>query len=79
MVHALSPVACPQLEGYLIPFSGEHSGKCERLLSHFTGPRWGGWCAQFIDAETADVIDSILADVPGRDQVRVDRTKLNVS
>ena len=64
------------MEGYLVPFAGEHSDKCERLLSHFTGPKWGGWCAEFIDAETADVIDSILTDVPGRDQIRVDRTKL---
>ncbi len=74
--HACLP---SQIEGYLIPFAGAHSGKCERLFAHFTGPKWGGWCAEFIDAETANVIDSILADAPGRDQVRVDRTKLNVS
>ena len=74
--HACLP---SQIEGYLIPFSGEHSGKRDRLLSYFAGPKWGGWCAECIDEETADVIDSILADMPDRDQIRVDRTKLNVS
>ena len=74
--HACLP---SQMEGYLVPFAGEDNGKCDRLLAHFSGPKWGGWCAEFIDAETADVIDSVLADAPGRNQVRVDRTKLNLS
>ena len=73
--------ACLQseLEGYLVPFAGEVRDKCERLLSHFTGPKWGGWCSERIDEETADEIDSVLAEMPGRDQITVDRTKLNQS
>jgi len=68
-----------QMEGYLVPFAGEFRGKYERLLSHFTGPKWGGWCSQHIDDETAREIDTVLADLPGRDQIIVDRTKLDMS
>jgi len=73
--------ACLQseLEGYLVPFAGEVREKCGRLLSHFTGPKWGGWCSERIDEETADEIDSVLAEMPGRDQITVDRTKLHQS
>ena len=74
--HACLP---SQMEGYLVPFTGEVRGKYERLLSHFTGPKWGGWCSQYIDEETANEIDSVLADTPGRDQITVDRTKLDIS
>ena len=74
--HACLP---SQMEGYLVPFAGEVRNKCERLLLHFTGPKWGGWCSDRIDGETADEIDSVLADMPGRDQIIVDRTKLDMS
>lgn len=74
--HACLP---SELEGYLVPFAGEVRGKYERLLSHFTGPKWGGWCSQCIDEETANEIDSTLAQMPGRDQIVVDRTKLDMS
>jgi hypothetical protein len=73
--------ACLQTrqEGYLVPFAGDAPDKCERLLSHFTGPKWGGWCSERIDVETADVIDNIVAEMPGRDQILVDRAKLDSS
>jgi hypothetical protein len=74
--HACLP---SQMEGYLVPLAGEMSTKCERLLSHFTGPKWGGWCSEHIDAETADEIDSVLADMLRQDQIIVDRTKLEMS
>jgi hypothetical protein len=74
--HACLPA---ETEGYLVPFAGEVRGKCERLLSHFTGPKWGGWCSEHIDEETANEIDAVLADLPGRDQIIVDRSKLDVS
>ena len=74
--HACVP---SQMEGYLVPFAGEVRGKYERLLSHFTGPKWSGWCSQHIDEETANEIDNVLADMPGRDQIIVDRTKLEMS
>lgn len=66
-------------EGYLVPLAGDAAGKCESLLAHFTGPKWGGWCSERIDAQTADYIDCILAEMPGRDQLIVDRTKLDAS
>jgi len=66
-------------EGYLVPLAGDVRDKSERLLAHFTGTKWGGWCSERIDEETADVIDGILADVPGRDEIIVDRTKLDTS
>ena len=74
--HACVP---SQMEGYLVPFAGEMRTECARLLSHFTGPKWGGWCSERLDAETADEIDSVLADVFRRDQIIVDRTKLEMS
>ncbi len=66
-------------EGYLVPFAGDVTEKCKRLLAHFTGSKWGGWCSERIDEETADLIDSILADMPGRDHIIVDRAKLDTS
>ena len=74
--HACLP---SQTEGYLVPFAGEMRAKCDRLLSHFTGPKWGGWCSERIDPETADEIDSVLADLLRRDQIVVDRAKLDMS
>lgn len=74
--HACLP---SRIEGYLVPFAGEVPDKCERLWSHFTGPKWGGWCSEYIDEETADEIDGVLADMPGRDEIIVDRTKLDRS
>ena len=66
-------------EGYLIPLAGVIAEKCDRLLSHFTGPKWGGWCSERIDEETAAFIDHVLAEMPGRDEITVDRTKLDLS
>ena len=74
--HACLP---SQMEGYVVPLAGEMCTKCERLLSHFTGPKWGGWCSERIDAETADEIDSVLAEIFRQDQIIVDRTKLEMS
>jgi hypothetical protein len=74
--HACLP---SQMEGYLVPLAGEMYTKCERLLSYFTGPKWGGWCSERIDAETADEIDSVLAEMLRQDQIIVDRTKMEMS
>jgi len=74
--HACLP---SQMEGYLVPLAGEVRTPCERLLTHFTGPKWGGWCSERIDAETADEIDSVLAEILRKDQIAVDRTKLEMS
>ncbi|MEI8021187.1 MAG: DUF6210 family protein [Schlesneria sp.] len=74
--HACLP---SQMEGFLVPFAGEMCTTCERLLSHFTGPKWGGWCSERIDVETADEIDSVLADLLRRDEIIVDRAKFELS
>jgi hypothetical protein len=74
--HACIP---SRMEGYLVPFAGEIGDAHERLRLHFTGPKWGGWCSERIDAETADEIDYILVDHARRGEILVDRTKLNMS
>lgn len=68
-----------EVEGYVVPFGGEGCKACERLWSHFTGPKWGGWCCERIDDETADEIDAVLSGVARRVEIVVDRDKLNES
>jgi hypothetical protein len=68
-----------EMEGYLVPIAGEKSEFVERLFSHFFGPKWGGWCSHGIDAETADEVDRLLAEVAHRKDIVVDRDKLNQS
>ena len=67
-----------EMEGYLIPIGGDLSGECNRLHSHFIGPKWGGWCAENIDHETANEVDNFLAEIH-RDEIVVDREKLSCS
>ncbi len=74
--HACLP---SQMEGFLVPFAGEMCTTCERPMLHFTGPKWGGWCSERIDVETPDEIDSFVADLLRRDQIIVDRAKLELS
>jgi hypothetical protein len=74
--HACLPC---EAEGYLVPLAGETYESVDRLRSYFIGPKWGGWCANGIDAETADEIDRIMADYAHRDQITVDRTRLDES
>lgn len=74
--HACVP---SQVEGYVVPFAGNVGDACNRLRSHFTGPKLGGWCSERIDEETADEIDSVLADLARRSEIVVDHTKLNES
>lgn len=45
----------------------------ERLLNHFTGEKWGGWCCDGIDESTARIVESI---VPA---FSVDRSRLQDS
>ncbi len=66
-------------EGYLVPLAGDVPDKCHQLHKHFTGPKWGGWCSDGIDKETADFIDEVLHHMPGRDEIAVDRTQLGGS
>ena len=67
-----------ELEGYLVPILGERPDALERLSAHFIGSKYGGWCDRGIDAETAEFIDSLLAEM-NRVPIVVDRDKLNLS
>jgi hypothetical protein len=73
--------ACYQSEseGYLVPIGGDRQDIVDRLCSHFTGPKWGGWCSHGIDGEAADEIDKILAEFANREQIKVDRDRLRDS
>ena len=66
-------------EGYLVPIAGEVPNATERLRAHFTGGKWGGWCSNGIDDETANIIDQLLADVVRRVHIKVDRSRLGDS
>lgn len=68
-----------EAEGYIVPIAGERQGIVERLHSHFAGPKWGGWCSQGIDDQTADEIEQLLDEVSRRDQITIDRDKLEDS
>lgn len=54
----------PEVEGVYIPLFDEvrGSGQENKLYKYFTGSKWGDYCANGIDVETADFIDSILAE-----------------
>jgi len=68
-----------EVEGYLVPIAGDRIEILERLTSHFTGPKWGGWCSHGIDDQTADEIDQLIAEFARRDGIKVDRDKLQES
>src|SRR3972149_4784308 len=63
--------ACHQNKGigYLVWLNGED----ESLTKYFTGPKWGGWCCDGIDNETADFVESVVPDF------KVDRTRMSES
>lgn len=65
-----------EIEGYLAPIAGERTEFLERLSSHFSGPKWGGWCSHGIDVETADEIDRLLTEYTHREEIVVDRNRL---
>lgn len=73
--------ACYQseLEGYLVPIAGDSQEIVDRLCSHLTGSKWGGWCAYGIDDETADETDEVLTESARREEIKVDRDKLGES
>ncbi len=68
-----------EIEGYLVPIAGERLEFVEKLYAHFTSPKWGGWCSHGIDSETADLIDLLLVEYGHRDQILVDRDRLQES
>ena len=64
----------PEVEGVYVPLNLGWEGDYATLKDHFTGPKWGGWCNNGIDDETADFVDNFL---PGG--LKVDRSRLKDS
>lgn len=69
----------PQVEGVFVPLMDREAPYCEALEElerYFTGEKYGGWCDNGIDTETADFIDSLLATAIGLQFIKVDRSML---
>lgn len=62
-------------EGYVVPLAGEQHDILVRLHEHFTGPKWGGWCSNGIDDETADFLENILVKLAHRENISVARAR----
>jgi hypothetical protein len=69
----------PEAEGVFVPLHDEATEQEKMLYSHFTGPKWGGWCNQYIDDETADFIDNLLELSHHTKILKVDRQRLQDS
>ena len=64
-------------EGVFAPLHRDPDDDQETLLTaHFTGPKWGGWCSDGIDVETADFVDHVLSLSDETEYLKVDRTRL---
>lgn len=69
----------PEVEGAFVPLSDRLSTQHIELNQYFVGPKWGGWCFQGIDTETAEFIDGVLQGDRETEQLRVDRRRLDDS
>jgi hypothetical protein len=65
-------------EGIFVPLEFESFDQARELHEFFTGPKWGGWCGEGIDDQTADFIDQSLARIPLYEEgfIKVDRSRL---
>ena len=68
-VHQAGGYACHQMtaSGTLKEIRGDE----KELYNFFTGDKYGGWCSDGIDSETADFIESVVSGFT------VDRDKLS--
>ncbi len=66
-------------EGVFVPLETERFEQASELHKYFTGPKWGGWCGEGIDEETAAFIDRTLAPLRFDEFIRVDRSRLQES
>jgi hypothetical protein len=66
----------PEVEGVYVPLFNELIDQEAELTAYFTGPKWGGWCSDGIDEETADLIDSVLQKSSYTKRITVDRSRL---
>ena len=70
----------PVIEGAYIPLETDHPKSVENaLMEYFTGPKWRGHCYDGIDEETAEFIDSKLAQANFFPGMKVDRRLLGDS
>jgi len=68
-----------EAEGIYVPLVDEVVNQEEQLYTYFTGPKLLGGCANGIDAEDADAIDTILHARLLTEFISVDRSKLGWS
>ncbi len=68
-----------QEEGVFVPLETHTFKESKELQDYFTGPKWGGWCGEGIDDETADFIDRTLAPLRVDEFIKVDRSRLRES
>jgi Family of unknown function (DUF6210) len=77
--HETGGYACrhSQEQGVFVPIHrGPDDDQESLLIDYFTGPKWGGWCDEGIDEETAKYVDHVLSLGPETDCLTVDRTRL---
>src|ERR1035437_6706101 len=68
-------------EGVFVPLETEDNDRAKKLEDYFTRPKWGGWCGDGIDEETAGFIDQVLTKLPLHSEqfITVDRHRLRES
>lgn len=69
----------PEMEGMYVPLFPEGSSIEKTLEDMFTGQKWQGWCCEGIDAQTADLIDAVLAEIDRTKGMKVNRDHLEDS
>ena len=69
----------PMAEGVFIPLGIDTVDQEKELCDYFTGAKWGGWCCEGIDEETAGFIDVLMEKSDLTKSITVDRTRLHDS
>lgn len=69
----------PEIEGVFAPLLDEASPAVAALDEHFyNGPKWRGYCNAGIDGETADFLDTLLAQFEETRFLKTDRSKFKL-
>jgi hypothetical protein len=61
---------------YRAKLSGEFVDQQSALDAYFMGPKWEGYCDAWIDDETADFVDKVLAGSTATRRLKVDRDRM---
>ncbi|MDI7197737.1 DUF6210 family protein [Leptospira santarosai] len=69
----------PKIEGAFVPIKDPENKVQMKLQKYFTGSKWGGWCNERIDEETADFIDSLLGSLYLLSNLKVNRNRMSES